>query len=223
METAHHHRNVSVAETHYSLPVNLIIVPIYFECLEWGRGSREEKWWQGGQRSLQNHYFQSGSEISGFLPLWLIRKWPSDPGIFPTFSQAIMPYFLDLLDKCYGSFGQGSMWLKILCHCPHQKAGGCSFPALWIWARLCRSAMSSSAPSLMEHSHLGHSLEPSSHAGRGPSHTHRGPQPVSIGSPVGEPSWPSQPCPCPMTSRAAAQGRPGHTKEPVTRENKMLF
>lgn len=28
MEIAHHHRNVSVAETHYSLPVNLIIVPV---------------------------------------------------------------------------------------------------------------------------------------------------------------------------------------------------
>lgn len=30
MEIAHHHRNIFVAEIHYSLPVNLIIVPGLF-------------------------------------------------------------------------------------------------------------------------------------------------------------------------------------------------
>lgn len=47
MEIAHHHRSISAAETHYSLPVNLSSMPGYFKYLEWGRGSKEK----GGGRA----------------------------------------------------------------------------------------------------------------------------------------------------------------------------
>ena len=70
MEIAHHHRNISAAETHYSLPVNLIIhhARFIFEGLDWGGGSGEERWWQGWQRSLQNHYYVGKAE--GSIPKW---------------------------------------------------------------------------------------------------------------------------------------------------------
>lgn len=137
----------------------------------------------------------------------------------------------------------GSRWLKILCHYPYQEVDIISPPfesglAPSVEPIGCRrTALSSSRPSLSEDCTfcffflgvlalgtlpLGTQLP----CWEGPKpHTHRAPQPVSIGSPMGEPSWTSQPSHTLMTSRAAevAQWRPVHTREPESQERIKCF
>lgn len=144
MEIAHHHRNISAAETHYSLPVNLTArhTRFIFEGLEWGGGSGEERWWQGWQRSVRNHYYVGKAE--GSIPKWYwhlgfltsLRNWSFWPEIFPTSSKAINALLC-------GHFWTGvtvdSSWLQILGRFPSdQGLGFISLLSLnWGWLSIC--------------------------------------------------------------------------------------
>lgn len=147
-----------------------------------------------------------------------------------------MHYFLDLLDWCYGKFKMAKNSLSL-----SPSEGGYYFPSPWIWAGsgsieptevhlavpgLAFQKTAASASSLWEHLHLGHSLlEPSSHAGRGSSHTHpEAHRQNQLAVPWGNHlEHPSQSQPRWHHSPEAAQRRPVHKSTTLTRENKMFF
>lgn len=146
-----------------------------------------------------------------------------------------MPYF-------FGSYGS-SRWLKVLCHYPYQEVDIISPPlesglALSVEPTgCCRTALSSSRPSLSEDSTfcfflLGVLVLGTLPLGtqlpcweRPKPHTHTQSPAASIGSPVGEPSWTSQPSHTPddiTCSRSSPVKACPHENHRVTRENRMF-
>lgn len=133
-----------------------------------------------------------------------------------------------------------SRWLKILCHCLHQKVV-IIFPPLdlgWLWVYWSnRSSPSRSRPSLSEDCSFCFLPLGTLELGTLPlgtqlpcweglkPHTPRGPQAESTGSPVGEPSWTSQPVTAQMTSQPRSSSVKASPQENHThkREQNVFF